>query len=76
MKKQIKSGPKGVQRAMSKASGSSSRDLSRYMGEEATLVWRDHDLRFSGQQEVAKGVSQYTAEVSSGEDPEGVWDEQ
>ena len=31
MKEQIKSGPKGVQRAMSKASGSSSRDLSRYM---------------------------------------------
>jgi len=40
LKKLVASGKDGVHRAMSKASGTSARDSSRFMGDSATLKWR------------------------------------
>ena len=55
LKKLVASGEEGVHRAMSKASGTSARDSSRFMGDSATLKWRSHDLKFDGRDEVAEG---------------------
>ena len=67
VKKLVGSGQKGVHRSMSKASGTSVRSSSRYMGGSTTLKWRSHDLKFGGGDEVAEGVSKTTAEVSAGD---------
>ena len=59
LKKLVASGGDGVHRAMSKASGTSARDSSRFVGDSATLKWRGHDLKFNGRAEVAAGVSKF-----------------
>ena len=59
---------------MSKASGTSAQDSSRFMGDSATLKWRGHDLKFDGRDEVAEGVSKFTAKLSAGDGLTGDWD--
>ena len=71
LKKLVASGKDEVHRAMSKASGTSALDSSRFMGDSATLKWRGHELKFDGRHEVAEGVSKFTAEVSAGDDLTG-----
>jgi hypothetical protein len=75
LRKMVASGKHGVHRAMAKASGANARDSSRFMGDSATLKWRDHDLKYNGRDEVAAGVSKFTTEVSAGDDLNGVWDQ-
>ena len=76
LKKLVASGKEGVHRAMSKASRTSARDSSRFMGDSATLKWRSHDLKFEGSDEVVEGVSKLTAEVCAGDDLTGDWDQE
>ena len=71
LKKLVAFGKDGVHMAMSKASGTSARDSSRFMGDSATLKWQSHALKFNGRAEVVAGVSKFTAEVSAGDDLTG-----
>ena len=59
---------------MSKASRTSARDSSRFMGDSATLKWRGHDLKFEGRDEVAEVASKFIAEVSADDGLSGEWD--
>ena len=56
----------GIERAMNKVSGVKGRDGAKYMGTSATLKWRHFNESYSGEAQVAKGVSDFTEEVSAG----------